>query len=183
MTSILLNPLIHSQLLTYLTVQQHWTQSILPSRKHLFWLLRNHFFLVSFLAGFSSVFPWHLMLVPVHLPDYFSSLPLLLLRWPHTVFMALNTIYILTTSKFVNLIQTTILNFRPIDSIVCLTDPPDYRIVILDLCPKLISWSPLMAQTCCPYRLLTVVNGCFILAQIPNLWLCFDSSFSFISHI
>lgn len=183
MYSMVLIATIHSQLWTYLTVQQ-----CLPPWNAYFGSLETTFsWFSSFLAGFSLVFPWHFMLVPVHLPDYFSSLSSTSLSTTSLVvsscLMALNTVYMLTTSKFMNLIQTTTLNFRTIYPTAYLTHLPDCPIVISDFCPNLSSWSSLMPQTCFPRKLPHVVYGCSIFAQTPNLGLYFDSSSSFIPHI
>lgn len=183
MNSMMLTATIHSQLWTYLTVQQ-----CLPPWNTYFGFLETTFSCFpAFLAGFSLVFPWHFMLVPVHFPDYFSSLSSSSLSTTSLVasscLMALNSVYMLTTSKFMNLIQTTTLNFRTIYPTAYLTYPPDCPIVISDLCPKLSSWSSLMPQTSFPHKLPHIVYGCSILAQTPNLGLCFDSSFSVIPHI
>lgn len=128
--------------------------SAVPSSlKHLFWLPRNHILLVSFLPC------WLLLSISLafHVcscssPCYFSSLSSTSLSATSLVasscLMALNTVYMLTTSKFMNLIQTTTLNFRIVYPTAYLTHPPDYPIVISDFCPKLSSWSSLMPQTC-----------------------------------
>lgn len=183
MYSMVLIATILSQLWTYLTVQQ-----CLPPWNTYFGFPETTFSgFPSFLAGFSLVFPWHFRLVPVHLPDYFSSLSSASLSATSLVasscLMALNTVYMLTTSRFMNLIQTTTLNFRTVCPTACLTHPPDCPIVLSDFCPKLSSWSSLMPQTCFPHKLPHVVYGCSIFAQTPNLGLYFDSSFSFMTHI
>lgn len=87
------NPLSALVLFNY---QRHLTLCILPSSmKHLIWLPRNQIFLVSFFLA--------ILFLPIYLTDYFSSLSTLRL-W-RLILSHGFTIYMLTTSKFVNLIQ------------------------------------------------------------------------------
>ena len=135
--TMLLNPIIHSQLF-YLTGQQHRTQCILPSSmKHIIWLLRNLIFLIF-------IFPrWPLLAVflispsrscpsletTFHLYLYTTSLETHPVSW----------LSMLTTSKYMNLIQTNTLNSRLVYLTAYLTYLSGCLIVLLDLCSKLNS--------------------------------------------